>query len=430
MMEATNRYLFVTMEGGGNVAPVLTAARALVARGHDVRVLTEPCLRDAVQAAGARFEPFTRYFTRTDRRQDIFLDWQASSPPKALQSSLRHVILGPAEHVVADVEAAVEREPVDALVVDWLMPGALIVAEARGIQSAVLLHCTNMLPAPGRPPGPLPPARGALGRLRDRVGWGLFRRLVGQFGPGFNALRRGRSLPPLDNPIEQYDRADRVLVQTSEAFDFVSNAGPGNVRYVGPALDDPDWLSDARWQSPFAPDDTRPLVVASLSSTFQDQRALLQTTIDALGRLAVRGLVTLGPAMAGERFEVPGNVRVVESAPHLLLFEEAAAFITHCGHGSVMRALSRGVPLVALPMGRDQDGNATRIVRRGLGLKARKSATGIARAVQRVLGEPRYRQAAREMAERLRQDADDDRLTRELEGLVDGEQAPAVAAAG
>ena len=59
-MPAPRSYLFVTFEGGGNVPPVLGLARRLAARGHDVRVLTEPCLRGAVEAARARFVPFTR----------------------------------------------------------------------------------------------------------------------------------------------------------------------------------------------------------------------------------------------------------------------------------------------------------------------------------------------------------------------------------
>ncbi len=48
-MPARRSYLFVTFEGGGNVPPVLGLARRLAARGHDVRVLTEPCLRAAVE---------------------------------------------------------------------------------------------------------------------------------------------------------------------------------------------------------------------------------------------------------------------------------------------------------------------------------------------------------------------------------------------
>ena len=40
MMPNPRSFLFVTLEGGGNVPPVLGLARRLAARGHDVRVLS------------------------------------------------------------------------------------------------------------------------------------------------------------------------------------------------------------------------------------------------------------------------------------------------------------------------------------------------------------------------------------------------------
>ena len=126
--------------------------------------------------------------------------------------------------------------------------------------------------------------------------------------PPFNDARRALGLAPLGTArelVDQYHAADLRLIQTSEAFDFPITPTPPNVRYVGPVLDDPDWTGE--WRSPWPEADPRPLVVASLSSTFQDQRGLLQRIIAALGTLEVRGLVTLGPAMAGERFDVPGE---------------------------------------------------------------------------------------------------------------------------
>jgi len=45
-------YLFALWDGGGAVPPVLSIASALAQRGHDVRVLADPVLRDEVEAAG------------------------------------------------------------------------------------------------------------------------------------------------------------------------------------------------------------------------------------------------------------------------------------------------------------------------------------------------------------------------------------------
>jgi MGT family glycosyltransferase len=417
-MTKARRYLFVTMEGGGNVPPVLGAARQLIDRGHAVRVLTEPCLKEAVEAIGADFIPFTEHFVRTDRQQEIFYDWEAKSPPGALARSLENVIVGPARQTAAAAARALDEFPADALVVDWLLPAAAAVGEARGLPTAILIHCINMLPAPGRPAGPFPPARGTLGRLRDRLMRYMFRRLVGRHAAAYNEMRASHGLAPMASPLEQYQRADRVLVQTSPAFDFVAEPEPDNVTYVGPILDEPDWVAGARWDSPWPADDPRPLVVVSLSSTFQNQRDALQTAMTALGQLDVRGLATLGPAMADQSFDVPDNVVAVASAPHGLVFPHAAAFITHCGHGSIMRALASGLPLVAVPMGRDQDAAAVRIVHRGLGLRPKRTPTAIAAAVNRVLTEPSFRTAAEGMATRLRQEVADDGLRVALEDLA------------
>lgn len=424
-MPAARSYLFVTFEGGGNVPPVLGVARRLAARGHDVRVLTEPCLRAAVEQGGARFVPFTRHFTREDRTHDLIGDSAARTPIGALKASLEHLVFGPARIVAEETRRAMEHARPDVVVVDVLMPGALIAAEAAGVPRVVLFHMPEYLPGPGRPaagPGFLPRADLA-GRLRDGLMTRLFHGQLRAHLPGFNDARGAFGLAPLGTThdlLGVYHAADLRLIQTSQAFDFPITPPPPNVRYVGPVLDDPDWTGT--WRSPWAENDPRPLVVASLSSTFQDQRGPLQRIIAALGTLPVRGLVTLGPAMAGERFEIPANVVVVAVAPHAQVFPHAAAIVTHAGHGTVMRALAHGVPLLCLPMGRDQDDNAARVLARGVGLRLKPSAKPrrIAAAVRRLLDEPGFRAAAARLGGIIRADVAADRAVEELEGVGAG----------
>jgi MGT family glycosyltransferase len=421
-MTAARSYLFVTFEGGGNVPPVLGVARRLAARGHDVRVLTEPCLRAAVEEAGARFLPFTRYFTREDRTQDLIGDSAARTPIGAFLASLERLVFGPAPVVAEETRRAIDAERPDVVVADALMPGALVAAEAAGVPRVVLFHMPEYLPGPGRPaagPGFLPRAD-LLGRGRDGVMERLFYRQMAAYLPVFNQARRAAGLAPLATGRElvgQFHAADLRLMQTSRAFDFPIDPPPANVRYVGPVLDDPDWAGD--WRPPWPEDDPRPLVVASLSSTYQDQHGALQRIITALGMLPVRGLVTLGPTMARERFDVPPNVVVVATAPHARVFPDAAAVVTHAGHGTIMRALAHGLPLLCLPMGRDQDDNAARVVHRGVGLRLRRSASPprIAAAIRRLLHEPTFRAHAERLGCIIRDDAAADRAVAELEAV-------------
>jgi UDP:flavonoid glycosyltransferase YjiC (YdhE family) len=421
-MPAARSYLFVTFEGGGNVPPVLGLARRLAARGHDVRVLSEPCLRAAVEAAGARFVPFTRHFTRTDRAQDLIGDAAAWTPVGALKRTFERVAFGPARIVAEETRRAMEEARPDVVAVDALLPGALAAAEAAGVPRVVLFHMPEYLPGPGRPaagPGFLPRADLA-GRLRDALMTRLFLSVLKGYLAPFNDARRACGLAPLGTARElvgQYHQAHRRLILTSEAFDFPITPPPPNVRYTGPVLDDPDWTGE--WRSPWPDGDPRPLVVASLSSTFQDQRGALRRIIAALGSLEVRGLVTLGPAMEGERFELPDNVVAVASAPHARVFPHAAAVVTHAGHGTVMRALVHGLPLLCLPMGRDQDDNAARVVARGAGVRLRPSAPAprIAAALRRLLDEPAFREQAARLGRIIADDAAADRAVEELEAV-------------
>ena len=183
---------------------------------------------------------------------------------------------------------------------------------------------------------------------------------------------------------------------TSPDFDFKAQVG-ANVRYVGPALSDPAWIGD--WQSPWPVNDPTPLIVVSFGTTYQDQGSRYQKAIKALDGLPVRGLVTLGPAMDSSQFKTPENVAVCAAAPHRQIFPSAAAVITHAGHGTVIRALASGVPLICSPIGRDQPGNAARVVYHGAGLRLseKSSVADIRRAIQKVIVEPSYREKARRL---------------------------------
>ena len=239
-----------------------------------------------------------------------------------------------------------------------------------------------------------------------------------------NRLRARRGLPPLRAVWDQLHHLDRVLVLTSPSFDIVG-APPPNVVYAGPQLDDPEW-SAVEWAPP--PGDG-PLVLASLSSGFQDQAATLGRVVEALRALPMRAVVTTGPAMDPAGLGPgPEHVRVVRSAPHQRVLAHAAAVVTHAGHGTLLKALAAGVPAVCLPMGRDQADNAARLVRLGAGLRLKPGAraAAIRGAVRRVIDEPAFAERAGAFAERLHGEAGDPPIAvAELEALVAGGRPPA-----
>jgi MGT family glycosyltransferase len=192
---------------------------------------------------------------------------------------------------------------------------------------------------------------------------------------------------------------------------------PANVRYVGPQLDD---QASGAPPGPWAGPPGQPLVLVGLSSTVMRQEGLLQRAADALGQLPVRGLVTTGPAVDPAVISAPANVTVTRWARHADVLPHCSAVITHGGHGTVMKALIAGVPLIVVPLGRDQPDNAGRVVHASAGIRLRKNATAsaIQAAVSRVTEDPRYRAAARRMAARLASERDDNLVVDELEQVA------------
>lgn len=404
---------------GGDIPPTLSVAAALRDRGHGVRAIGDPCLADEVRAAGIEFVSWTNAPRRTDRGRDgdMVRDWELKSGAKSFSRARDAVVIGPAGRYAADVLAELERRPADVVVSPPMVAGSLIAAEASSARSAILLPTVNLLGAPGIPPtGPgFRPARGPVGRLRDRVVAGVVERMWDSGLDQLNAARAGIGLPPLRHVLDQMQQADRVLVATSQAFDFPSHDLPERVRYVGPRLMDPTWAGD--WS---APEGDGPLVLASLSSTFMDQGPLLDRIAAGLGTLPVRGLVTTGPAFAPGDVTAPVNVTVLESAPHSTVLPAADAVVTHGGHGTVIKALAHGLPLVCLPLGRDQNDVAARVEVAGAGIRLKPGASprAIAAAVRRVLDDRSYRVAARRLQAAIAADLTRDRAVEELEALA------------
>ena len=119
----------------------------------------------------------------------------------------------------------------------------------------------------------------------------------------------------------------------------------------------------------------------------------------------------------------------MRAAPHSDVLRHASAVVTHAGHGTVIKALAAGVPLVCLPLGRDQLDNAARVQHHGAGLRLKPKARpeAIARAVRRVIEEPGFRAAAERLAAAIEAETAEDRAVLELEALAE-RSAPAASA--
>ncbi len=148
------------------------------------------------------------------------------------------------------------------------------------------------------PFGPgLPPARGPLGRLRDR----LLRPIV------FGTLEQ-TMIPPIN-----HIRGEMGLVLVGPcAWD--------------PPSDPPPWLDDI----------DRPIVLVTTSSEYQDDGRMVQVALDGLAEEPVTVVATL-PADDPARVRVPANAHVERFVPHRPVLDRAVCAVAHGGMGATQR---------------------------------------------------------------------------------------------
>jgi MGT family glycosyltransferase len=263
-----------------------------------------------------------------------------------------------------------------------------------------LMHTVAIRPLPGLPPYGTgwSPARGAVGALRDAIGHAALERVHRLNAlPHLNAARKALGLVPLRSTFEQYDRASRVLMLVSPSFDYPARWLPANMKHVGTPIDD---AAARPWESPWLGEGPqRPLVLVSLSSLDQGQAPVLQRVLLGLARLDVRAIVTVGPSLDPAGFVAPANVRLEQFIPHSAVLPHVDALVTQCGLGTLTKALAAGVPLVCLPLIGDQPDNAARVEAHGAGIQlaADASPEQIGAAIEQILVDRRFREAAQRL---------------------------------
>ena len=338
------RYLVYTSPARGHLYPVVPTLQELRRRGHEVALRTLASQVDLMRGLGfeaAAIDP------AIERRE--IDDWRAKTPVGALRASLRG-FFERARHDGPDLLRAIEEEHPDFLLVDVNTWGAMAAAENAGLPWAT--WCPYFLPVPSREAPPfglgLPPARGPLGRMRDRLLrpllFGMYNRLL----PELNAVRLELGAAPLTDIPSAMVRAPLMLYMTAEPFEYPRSDWPESVRMVGPGNWDPPAQSADLRRNP-----QRPLVLVTCSTEYQNDGKLARTALEALGGEDIDLVVTTA-GVAPSAFTPPPNARVARFLPHSAVLEYAACVVCHGGMGITQKALAAGVPVCVVPFGRDQ----------------------------------------------------------------------------
>jgi UDP:flavonoid glycosyltransferase YjiC (YdhE family) len=145
-----------------------------------------------------------------------------------------------------------------------------------------------------------------------------------------------------------------------------------------------------------------PLVLIAPSTSQDPEQRMLAAALEGLADEPVRVLASTNRRdSAGGPLPVPPNARLVDWLSYSRTMPLCRAVVCHAGHGTVARALSCGVPLVACPAAGDMAENTARVAWAGVGVGLPRRLTtprGIKLALRRLLADPGYKARAEEIA--------------------------------
>ena len=237
-----------------------------------------------------------------------------------------------------------------------------------------------------------------LSRLRNRFAIHLLLRIARPIFRDVNEQRSAWGLKPLMRPEDGLSPLAQIT-QLPEALEFATRGDrPSGLHYTGPFLRAQQRpVIDFPWERL----DTRPLIYASLGTLQNGSEAIFRTIADACAGLGAQLLISLGggldPAVLGR---LAGDPLVVRYAPQLAILQRATMVITHAGLNTVLESLLEGLPMVAIPLGNDQPGVASRLKARGACVvvhSRRLTPARLRKAVLLVLEDARYREAAQKL---------------------------------
>ena len=150
-----------------------------------------------------------------------------------------------------------------------------------------------------------------------------------------------------------------MITQTPREFDYPNARWPAQFHYAGPFHDD-----EGRKTIPFPWEKLtgEPLIYAALGTIVNGLEFVYRIILDAVRTIpGIQVALSVGHNIdLDDLGPIPSNTIVVKSAPQIELLKRAALCITHAGLNTTLESLAQGVPMVAIPIGYDQPGVASR----------------------------------------------------------------------
>jgi zeaxanthin glucosyltransferase len=395
---ATMRIGFVSMPLSGHLNPMTALARRLQSRGNEVVFFGVPDVEPFARAAGLDFVPYGKAEYPAGSIDKVYSSVATMRGFEVVQYScmdLNPDLTRVAFDYLAD---KLTTTGVEVLVVDAvhffieLVPLSLSIPYVH-IWTVLHLDFSGATP-PSLCSGPLDSSPEGLNRNAENL-----RKLGAIFGPLAEVARSYAEKVGLN--IDWSDPAATVsklavITQTPKEFDFPGIPWPAQFHYAGPFHDD-----KGRAPVPFPWEQLtgKTLIYTSLGTLVNGLEGAYKHILKAVEPLEdVQVVLSVGKNISPENLgRIPSNTIVVRSAPQIKLLKRAALCITHAGLNTVLESLAHGVPMVAIPIGYDQPGNAARIAHHGTGefLELDELTTKRLRElIEKVLQDPSYHERA------------------------------------
>ena len=401
----------------GDVHPFIAIGQALARRGHEVELITSTHFAARIEAAGltctpigteADFEQVVHHPDLWNPRTCFPVLWQAISQRLVEAHRLLISRAQPGRTVLVGSTLA--------------MPVRLA-QETHGLPTA-MVHLSPVCIWSAQAPAVLP-------GLGDLSGWppalvrliqsGVERLFIDRVvAPGFDRIRRDLGLPPVRHVLSQWiNSPDRVVCAWPEWFAPKQTDWPAQAVTTGFAR----WSGTA--DQPLAPALLNFLNAGQAPIGFTPGSAMAQgrdffaRALAASAALNQRALL-ITPYADQLPHPLPPHAHAVSYAPFDALLPRLAALVHHGGIGTTAQALAAGLPQAVLPFAHDQFDNATRLVKRGVGLRltARSSVRQWAQTLERLRNDASISAACRRHAALMVEDGDAaDRIAEWIESV-------------
>lgn len=346
------RILAYTSPARGHLYPIVPTLLELRNRGHAVVVRTARADIDLVRALGFEAAPLDAAVESIEQS-----DWQGGAKPLTSLRLAVRTFCTRARLEAPDFIRAIEETDAEAAFIDVNAWGAVSAVQRTRKPWAMYTPYSMYLPSPEVPPFGFgfAPRHDPIGWVRDRIGYAALRPIERLMLDGMNGVRRELGLRAFGDWMDYASTPPVIIAYTAEPFEYHRGDWPQNYRLVGPGIWDPPTPPPA-WLNHI----TRPIVLVTCSTEYQNDATLITTTLEALRDENIFVVATTA-AVDPSGFNVPSNARVERFLPHRAILESSVCVVCHAGMGITQKALASGVPVCAVPFGRDQFEVARRV---------------------------------------------------------------------